>query len=98
MDSIDLTSLFANATKDTIVYLRYRAGNPASPQAVEEVEAAADWGKAPDEYIGNFVELFRNRRREICLVLFVHNRGETGMKRCFNPNVGKLLEAKILTP
>jgi len=98
MDAIDLTSLFSSATKDTIVYLRYRAGHPAGSEAIKEFEAAKDWGKGPDEYIGHFVELTRNRRKELVLTLFVHNRGETGALRKFNPSVGRLLEAKILTP
>jgi hypothetical protein len=98
MDRIDLTSLLANATKDTIVYLRYRAGHAAGPQAVEEFNAAKDWKVKPDEYIGHFVELSRNRRQELVLTLFVHNRGETGALRKFNPKVGTLLEAKIVSP
>jgi hypothetical protein len=44
------------------------------------------------------VELSRNRRQELVLTLFVHNRGETGALRKFNPKVGTLLEAKIVSP
>lgn len=94
---MDLTTLFANATPETIVRIRYRAGRPATPRAIEEFRAASDWKKPSDEYIGHFGGLFRNRKGQEYIILFVHNRGETGAVRCFNPSVGLLLEVNIVT-
>lgn len=94
---MDLFSLLANATPDTIIHLDYVARRPASAIAHEEFEAAQDWGKRPTSYIGNFSSLKRNKKGEIVLTLFVHNRGEIGKYRAFNPTLGTLRHIEVVT-
>ena len=90
-----LTSLLANATKDTIVHLKYTAGRPSTDQAINEYEMALDWKKPSDEYVGHFEGLKRNKRGELVLTLFVHNRGGIGAFRAFNPSLGHLKDIRV---
>jgi hypothetical protein len=96
MDRIDLTALLANATEDTILHVEYIAGRPASDQAIEEYHQASDWNKKSTSYIGHFKGLRRTKKGEMLLTLFVHNRGEAGAYRAFNPSLGTLLSVKVV--
>ena len=93
---MDLQKLFQSATNETIVHLRYTAGRVARSVAVEEALCAADWGKDPDEYVGHFESLRATKKGELVLTLFVHNRGEAGKYRTFNPNLGTIHDVKIV--
>ena len=94
---MNLEALFANATKETVVFVRYITGRKATVQAVKEAQEAADWGKTPEEFLGHFESLRRTKKGDLVLTLFVHNRGETGKFRAFNPNLGDLKEVQILS-
>lgn len=87
---VNLSNVLANATSDTIVHLTYAAGRPANAQGKREFAEARDWNKHPREFVGNFVSLKRNKRGEQVLTLFVHNRGEVGAYRTFNPSLGEI--------
>lgn len=87
---VNLSETFANATSDSIVHLTYAAGRPVNAQGKREFAEARDWNKAPREFVGNFVSLKRNKRGEQVLTLFVHNRGEVGAYRTFNPSIGEI--------
>lgn len=93
---MDLEAMFKNATKETIVHVRYSAGRQATHRAVEEALMAADWEKPSDEYVGHFESLRRTKKGDLVLTLFVHNRGEAGRYRAFNPTLGTLKEVVIV--
>ncbi len=92
---INLATLLANATSDTIVHLTYAAGRPANAQGKREFNEARDWNKHPREFVGHFVSLKPNKRGEQVLTLWVHNRGEAGAFRAFNENLGTVLSATV---
>lgn len=93
-----LNALLANATSDTIVHLEYLAGRPANSRGKAEFRQAKDWNKAPTEYVGNFASLKKNKWGETVLTLFVHNRGEIGAYRAFNPNLGEIRAIRVVNP
>ncbi len=95
----DVLALLADATPNTIVHLDYVAGgNKITKRAKREFAEAKDWGKAPTQYVGNFVALKRNKYKELVLELFVHNRGTAGSMRSFNPNVGEIRAIHVVNP
>ena len=99
---MDLEAMFANATKETLVKVTYEVGREAKPQAIREAMMASDWAEAWggigwEEYIGQFESLKRSKKGDLILTLFVHNRGDTGRFRAFNPSLGKLKEVRILS-
>ena len=94
---MDLLEILAEATTDTILYVRYSAGRAPSDQAREEFHAGRDWKHLQsNEFICHFKELRRNRRGELNLVVFAHNRGALGETRVFNPNLGTMHEVKVI--
>jgi hypothetical protein len=95
---MDLTTLLANATPDTIISLDYVAGRPPGEIARQEFEQASDWNKRSTSFIGNFSSLRRTKKGDLLLTLFVHNRGETGAYRAFNPLLGTLRNIQIVSP
>jgi hypothetical protein len=92
---VKLSSLLANASPETIVHLGYRCGGKLGATAVQDVQAASDWKKHPQDFVGNFVSLKVNKDGEEVLTLFVHNRGETGKYRSFNATRGTVLSLSI---
>lgn len=92
---IKFSSALAAATPDTIVHLGYRCGGKLGATAVEDLEAAADWKKHPQQFVGNFVSLKTNSRGEEVLTLFVHNRGAAGKYRAFNSTRGTILSLEV---
>jgi len=95
LNANDIAALLANATEETIVHVEYVAGRPVKERAKREFEEASDWNKPATSYVGNFAGMKTNKWGELVLTLFVHNRGETGQFRAFNPKVGKLLSLKV---
>lgn len=92
-----LERLFDNAVKgETMVHLTYRAGRAASQVAVEEAEQASDWNKPSDHYTGHFESIRRTKKGELLITLFVHNRGENGKFRAFNPSLGTISDIRIV--
>jgi len=85
-----MDALFSNATPEDIVHITYYAGRPSGPRARAEYESSLDWGKAATEYVGNFVSYRLTKKGEPLLTLWVHNRGESGAYRSFNPRLGLL--------
>lgn len=98
LNANDLSAALANATEDTIVHIEYLAGKPVTERAKREFEAASDWNKPATSYVGNFAGMKTNKFGELVLTLFVHNRGETGQFRAFNPKVGKVLSLWVEQP
>lgn len=101
LNANDLQALLADATEDTIVHIDYIAGSPKAltAKAVEEFNQAADWngdrGIPSTHYVGNFAGFRTTKRGEVILTLFVHNRGEVGQFRTFNPNLGTVRSAWV---
>ena len=95
LNAKDIETLLANATENTIVHIEYLAGRPVTERAKREFEEASDWNKPATHYVGNFAGTKTNKWGELVLTLFVHNRGETGQFRAFNPKVGKVLSIKV---
>ncbi len=93
-----LEVLLKDATKDTIVHVKYTAGREASDTAIIEFNQASDWKKPSDEYVGHFESLKRSRKGDLVLTLFVHNRGTKGQFRAFNPNLGHLRDIRVEHP
>ncbi len=91
-------ALFANATKETIVHLTYVAGREPSPVALDEAFQAQDWAKwkSQNEYVGHFESIRKSKKGEPILTLFVHNRGEAGKFRAFNPHLGTIKDLRIV--
>jgi len=85
-----MDALFSNASPEDIVHITYYAGRPAGERALKEFEAAADWNKSAVEYIGNFVSYRLTKSGDPLLTLWVHNRGEAGAYRSFNPRLGTI--------
>jgi len=102
LNANDLQALLANATEDTIVHIDYIAGSPKAltAQAVEEFNQAVDYngdrGIPSTHYTGNFAGFRTTKKGEVILTLFVHNRGEVGQFRTFNPKLGTVLSAKVV--
>ncbi len=94
LNATDIAALLANATEDTIVHIDYIAGRPAKERAKVEFEQAADWNKPATSYTGHFAGMKLNKWGELVVTLFVHNRGETGQFRAFNPKLGKVLSLR----
>jgi hypothetical protein len=94
-----LLALLANANEDTIVHIAYIAGRPATAKACVEFDAAKDWnadrGVPATTYIGHFAGFKTTKKGDTVLTLFVHNRGEAGQFRAFNPNLGTILSVEI---
>jgi hypothetical protein len=98
MNATDIVALLANATPDTIVHIDYLAGRPANERAKQEFNQASDWKKSGTSYVGHFVGMKTNKWGELILTLFVHNRGEIGSYRSFNPNLGKVRAIRVVKP
>jgi hypothetical protein len=95
LNAKDIETLLATATEDTIVHIDYIAGRPAKERAKVEFDQASDWNKPATSYTGNFAGMKTNKWGELVLTLFVHNRGETGQFRAFNPRLGKVLSLTV---
>jgi len=101
LNANDLQALLANATEDTIVHIAYLAGSPkpVTHQAIQEFNDAQDWngdrGVPATTYIGNFGGFKTTKRGEVVLTLFVHNRGQVGQFRTFNPKLGTVLSVVV---
>ena len=99
LTAANLLALLANATEDTIVHLAYIAGRPATAHACSEFEAASDWnadrGVPATTYIGHFAGFKTTKKGDTVLTLFVHNRGDVGQFRAFNPNLGTILSLVV---
>lgn len=91
-----LLSVLKGATEDTIVHLNYVAGRQPTHRAICEAEMAADWGKAPTQFVGHFRGLRRTKKGELLLTLWVHNRGEAGAYRAFNPTLGFIRNIRVV--
>lgn len=91
-----LEALLRNATEETIVHLEYDAGRPPTSRAKDEFKQAKDWHKSPHEYVGHFAGFKRTKHGELILTLFVHNRGEAGAYRAFNPNLGTIKAIRVV--
>jgi len=86
-----MDALFSNASVEDIVHLTYYAGEPPTAVAEAQYQAATDWKKGPHDYVGHFVSYRITKNGDPLLTLWVHNRGETGAYRSFNPRLGKLI-------
>lgn len=95
LNATDIAALLANATENTIVHIDYIAGRPATDRAIKEYAEASDWNKPSTSYTGHFAGMKTNKFGELVVTLFVHNRGEAGKYRAFNPKVGKVLSLRI---
>jgi hypothetical protein len=91
-----LERLFEGATTDTIVHLTYIPGR-AHDRGDQAADAASDWHKDNRyRYVGNFSSMRHNSRGELVITLFVHNRGDTGCYRAFNPSLGTLKDIHVM--
>lgn len=91
----DVLKLLADATSSTIIHVDYAAARPATAKGVEEYQAAADWAKPCQSYVGHFAGLKRNKWGELVLTIWCHNRGEAGAYRAFNPRLGTIRSLKV---
>lgn len=92
-----IETLLANATEETIVHIDYVAGRAPCARAIEEAEMASDWEKPNTSYVGHFKGLRRTKKGDLVLTLWVHNRGEVGAYRAFNPRLGHVRDIRIVS-
>ncbi len=95
LNANDILATLSTATEQTIVHIEYQAGRPANDRGIKEYAEARDWNKPSTSYVGHFVGMKKNKFGELVLTLFVHNRGQAGQFRAFNPNLGTVLSLKV---
>ncbi len=86
-----------DVTLDSIVFVGYEAGRPASPQAVKETSIAREQGFNLTHYTGHFKGIRVTKKGEHVMTVWVYERANgTGAYRAFNPSLGTLRTLEVI--
>jgi hypothetical protein len=104
MNEREMVALMRDLEPGTLLLITYDAAYRAPPKRPRRVPRPTKVGERREAgmakaqlaglpsnvYLARFLGMRANGRREVCLDVFVLNRGEGGERRSFNPSAGVL--------
>ncbi len=99
IDANEMVLKMVDVPVDSIVFVSYLAGRPASPRAAQEAARALAEGVNPRHFTGRFKGVSFTKKGDPVMTLWVEERDSAsgpGAYRAFNPCLGKLLALEVL--
>lgn len=96
INAMQMTEMMKDVPLDSIVFVAYEAGRPATATGIAEASKAREEGFNLTHYTGQFKGIRTTKKGDHVMTVWVQERGENGAYRAFNPTLGTLRTLEVI--